>query len=269
VHVSSFKQAESLTLDWPALADFLARVFWPGALTLVLPKATHVNSLITSGLETVAIRYPDHPVAHQLIELVGQPLAAPSANKFGRTSPTTAEHVRSEFAGMGLFVLDGGDCEIGVESTVLAVEENDDGSAVKILRPGGVTEEMLRAALAKWSNPVIISRQLSQASPGSLKHHYQPRIPLVIVSQKEPNGLTAETRMRIQNQIGKPAQKALELVLDEDANLAARELYSEMRTVSESGADCIYVRTRSDRSGVWSAIWDRLTRAASLDLTEA
>lgn len=265
VHVASFKQAKSLVDDWPPLADFLARTFWPGPLTLVLPKAAHVNPLITSGLETVAIRMPSHPLALELLELAG-PLAAPSANKFGRTSPTRAEHVESEFPDAELLILDGGECDVGVESTVAAVDASGDFDAIRVLRPGGVTEEMLSRALERWARKVEITRDSSQASPGQLKHHYMPKIPLVIVRSQEPESLSAETRLKIQNQLGRPAKKPIELDLSDDARLAARELYSEMRRLAESGADCIFVRARESTHGYWAAIWDRLSRAASLNL---
>ncbi len=264
VHVANFKQAATLTTDWLPLADYLARVFWPGPFTIVLPKASHVDPLITSGLDTVAIRYPAHPLAQELIHLVG-PLAAPSANMFGHTSPTQPKHVQSEFPGANLLIVDGGTCEVGVESTVVSI----DAEHVRILRPGAVTEEMIQAALRKWSHPVAVSRGSSQASPGSLKHHYMPKIPLVIVEPQKTASLAAELRLRIQNETGKPAQNAVELKLNDDPAIAARELYSEMRKISESGADCIYVVNRSDRQGMWSAIWDRLSRAATLDLTDA
>ena len=177
VHVSSFRQAASLVLEWPPLADFLARRFWPGALTIVLPKAPHVNPLITSGLDTVAIRMPDHSIARDLIDILGHPLAAPSANKFGRTSPSQASHVRDEFANDNLFVIDGGECQIGVESTVIAFQSGDDNTEVQILRPGGITQTMLEHALERWGKPTTVRRAASEASPGHLKHHYMPKLP--------------------------------------------------------------------------------------------
>lgn len=262
VHVASFKQAAELTSDWSPLADYLARTFWPGPFTLVLPKAANVNPLITSGLDTVAIRFPAHPLAQELIRLTGVPLAAPSANKFGRTSPTRPEHVAGEFPETNLLILDGGECDIGVESTVVSIEP----AKVQVLRPGAITEEMIRAALKKWSHPVEVSRASSPASPGTLQHHYMPKIPLVVVPAGEPEGISASHRLKIQTELGKGAHKAVELVLDDDPAVAARELYSEMRRLAESGADCIYVRARPDRDGVWSAIWDRLGRAASMEI---
>lgn len=264
IHVTSFKQAASLVSTWTPLADFLARTFWPGPLTLVLPKASSVNSLITSGLDTVAVRYPAHSMTQDLIELCNVPLAAPSANKFGRTSPTQPQHVTAEFPNSNLLVLDGGECEVGLESTVISVE----GDVIAILRPGCITEENLRFSLLKWAHPITIRIQESTASPGHLPHHYMPKIPLVIVGSKEPSGLSAETKLKIQNETGRTARLATELELNDDPMMAARELYSEMRRVAESGADCMFVKARPERNGLWIAIWDRIHRAATLNLTD-
>jgi L-threonylcarbamoyladenylate synthase len=250
VHVCSFKQAKSLVADWPPLADYIARVFWPGPLTLVLPKATQVNPLITSGLETVAVRFPRHPVTLQLIEKLGSPIAAPSANRFGRTSPSRPEHVKTEFPDSGLLILDGGACDVGVESTVISISNNE----IKILRPGGVTEIDLEAAIAKWATPVTISRAIgAENSPGHLKHHYMPDIPLIIVSEK-----------------AKAPDGAAELRLNDDPSLAARELYSRLRELATSGSKSIFVRRKADQNGgFWDAIWDRLSRAATQDQSNA
>jgi L-threonylcarbamoyladenylate synthase len=256
VHVASFEQARSVTRDFPPLADFLARWFWPGPLTLVLPKAAHVNPVITSGLDTVAVRFPAHRLAQEIIRLTGSPLAAPSANKFGRTSPSTAEHVKQEFGGE-LTIIDGGPCDIGLESTVVSVTQNE----IRILRPGGITKEAIEAALIRWSQPVTVVRAESSESPGHLKHHYMPTIPLAIV-ESEPS---SQTLAAIAKDLGRAAPKqACELDLTTDAAQAARRLYSEMRRLSESGADFLYVvRSETRNGGLWAAVWDRLTRAAS------
>jgi len=256
VHVASFEQAHEVTREFPPLADFLARWFWPGPLTLVLPKAASVNPVITSGLDTVAVRYPSHPLAQEIIKLNGAPVAAPSANKFGRTSPSTAEHVRQEF-GDDLYVVDGGACEVGLESTVAAVSTNE----IRILRPGGITKEDLEKALTRWAQPATVVRAESSESPGHLKHHYMPTIPLVIVREPPTPKLLAE----IARDLKKPApQNPKELDLTDDAAQAARRLYSEMRELSESGADFLYViRSEMRDGGLWAAVWDRLTRAAS------
>jgi L-threonylcarbamoyladenylate synthase len=282
VHVATMKQAMSVVDQWPPVADFLARYFWPGPLTLVLPKAAHINPLITSGLATVAVRYPAHNLTLELIRLAGAPLAAPSANKFGKTSPSTAQHVRDEFSGEDLLILDGGSCEIGLESTVIAFsgDNPEDPDTVEILRPGGVTEEMLSEALKKWFQSVrVITAGPSSASPGNLKHHYMPKIPLVILPPVEQQAGLHETvtialspgeKSRIESALALNFKSPREMFLSDDPTLAARELYAEMRTLSESGADLLYVRRNSKRSlGLWVAIWDRLTRAARLELTES
>lgn len=251
VHVASFEQARQVTREWPPLADFLARWFWPGPLTIVLPKAATTSSLITSGLDTVAVRYPAHPFAQELIRLTGTPLAAPSANKFGRTSPSTADHVRAEFP--DVTVVDGGPCEVGLESTVIAVTPGE----IAILRPGGITQEDIELATERWAQPVRIRRAESQESPGHLKHHYMPKVPLAIVAN--------DTQLaEAQRDLGKVALRARELDLTDDPTQAARRLYAEMRTQEESGADFLYaVKTPAKDGGLWAAVWDRLTRAAS------
>ncbi len=251
IHVSSFKQAQSLVAEWSPLADFLARRFWPGPLTLVLPKASSVHSLITSGLETVGIRYPAHPLAQELIQLLGEPVAAPSANKFGKTSPSCVAHVQSEFE--DLYVLDGGACEVGLESTVCAVSEEP--SIVQILRPGAITQEQIENELRKWSNPTQVLRIQSAASPGHLEHHYQPNIPLFIL--QHPGEPTAAEKQKLS--IKNPTS----LKINSDPALVARELYADLRRLAESGADSIYVyRNPQQVGGFWEAIWDRLNRAA-------
>jgi L-threonylcarbamoyladenylate synthase len=275
VHVSSLKEAATLVREWPPLADFLGRFFWPGPLTLVLPKSDRVNPLITSGLETVAVRYPAHPVALDLIRLTGVPLAAPSANKFGKTSPSRSEHVQSEFPETDLVIIDGGECEVGLESTVLGFGKTTQGddqdyNEIQILRPGGVTEDMLRDALKKWGHPVEIRRISSEASPGHLKHHYMPSVPLVILPGDPGKALSATEIMKLREELKIAGlQRPAELLLSQDATLAARELYSEMRRLADSGADLLFVRRSSESEhGLWPAIWDRLTRAATLNWTQ-
>lgn len=270
VHVASIKEAQSLAAEWPPLADYLARSFWPGPLTVVVPKASHVNSLITSGLDTVAIRFPSHPIAQDLIRMTGTPLAAPSANKFGRTSPSRAEHVRSEFPDPNLMIIDGGDCEVGLESTVIALGKNAEGKdEVSILRPGAVTREMLEETLERWWPQATVSRTESQASPGHLEHHYMPKIPLAIVPESTSHPLGRTMLDSIAAQLKRDAAtEARELVLSDDAAQAAQELYGEMRRLAESGADLLWIRSRPDRKGgLWMAIWDRIKRAATVDLT--
>jgi L-threonylcarbamoyladenylate synthase len=264
VHISDLEQKKQVIAEWPPLAEFLAKAFWPGPLTLVLPKNPSLNPLITSGLETVGIRMPAHPIARQLIELCGFPLAAPSANKFGKTSPTKAEHVRKGFERENFLVLDGGQSEVGLESTVVALSREGDKDVVTILRPGAVTDEILEATLRERAEPFEVRKGASAASPGHTEHHYMPNVPLVIVEQEETS-----LKQNIRDQICRDfefdrAARCAELRLDPNPRIAARSLYTRMRECTDTGASFLYVIHRqSQRGGLWDAIWDRLNRASS------
>ena len=182
VHIAELEALDAVAV-WPnEVARALAEAFWPGPLTLILPKRERVPGLVTSGLDSVAVRMPAHPVARAIIRLSGVPVAAPSANPFGYLSPTRAEHVARMLGDAVDFIVDGGPCEIGVESTVLDVT----GERPRILRPGGLP----RAAIEKLCGPVdIIDRASGQpTSPGQLESHYAPRSRLDLV---EAGGLAA------------------------------------------------------------------------------
>ncbi|MGZ3656834.1 MAG: L-threonylcarbamoyladenylate synthase [Bdellovibrionota bacterium] len=265
VHISDLEQKKQVISEWPPLADFLAKIFWPGPLTMVLPKLASLNPLITSGLETVGLRMPAHPVARQLIEKCGFPLAAPSANKFGKTSPTKAEHVRKGFEKEDLMILDGGQSEVGLESTVVALTREGPLDVVTILRPGAVTRDILEGALRdRGGDPFEVRVGTSAASPGHTEHHYMPNVPLVIVEQEE---LALKQKVRDQiceDFVFERAARAAELRLDANPRIAARSLYTRMRECSDSGASFIFViRRESQKGGLWDAIWDRLSRASS------
>jgi L-threonylcarbamoyladenylate synthase len=264
VHISERTQLSQVIEKMPPLADFLAKKFWPGPLTLILPKLAGLNPLITSGLETVGVRMPAHPVARALIDLCRVPLAAPSANKFGKTSPTKAEHVAKGFEKDHLMILDGGQSEVGLESTVLETSEENGKAILTILRPGGITEDVLQSAMKERGLPFEVRRKSSLASPGNIEHHYMPNIPLVIVNQDEPN-LKQQRRDEICKDFELDRNvRGAELKLDSNPKLAARSLYARMREGSDSGASFIYVLRRKDQvGGLWDAIWDRLQRAAS------
>lgn len=260
VHIAELEQAPLVAREWPPLADALAKALWPGPLTLVLPKRAEISSLITSGLDTVGIRLPRHPVARDLIRLTQSPLAAPSANKFGRTSPTRAEHVRDAFPGDDVFILDGGPCEVGVESTVVALAGNE----IQILRPGTITETQLREAAKSAGISASVCRAISNASPGHTEHHYMPDIPLVLVRTASTT-LPPELNRSIAQDLGLSKRLlGVELRLSPQPALAARELYARMRECAASGASFIYALQSPAASGEsWEAVWDRLSRAAS------
>lgn len=264
VHVENVEQTKPLTKEWTLLHQFLAEKFWPGPLTLIAPKSRVVSDLITSGLETVALRSPRHPQFRAVLQALGSPLAAPSANRFGKTSPTEARHVVNEFAGQ-VQVVDGGACEIGLESTVVFPEKIHTGFKLEILRPGAVTQEDLHAALKDFAFPVVLSVQEKQNSPGHLKHHYQPDKPLFILERFSSRHAAEKFLIQQYPEI----KKWGELQLAPAAPLAARQLYSELRRLSTSGIEAIYIlRDPSQNSELWIAIWDRLSKASSATLLQ-
>lgn len=275
VHVASREQAQSLTTGWNAITQALAEAFWPGPLTMVLPKTPAVSSLITSGLTTVGLRCPSHPVARQLIEAAGQPLAAPSANLFGRTSPTTAEHVEREFEGR-VFVLDGGPSSVGIESTIVSVAEDGD---LRLLRPGSITREQITSVLQKQQLSFRWVEQIDKImAPGQMKHHYMPSKPLILTRRPmRDEELLQQIRSRLAElpqevegvRLFRPPQveRVSWLTLAGDPVLAARQLYQALRESGESSADVLaLVWPQERREGAWLAVWDRLRKAASLDL---
>lgn len=279
VHVASIPQARLLASEWPAQAQILAETFWPGPLTLIVPKSSAVDDVITSGLTAVGLRCPDHPVALELIRGAGVPLAAPSANKFGRTSPTTAEHVRAEF-GTDVFVLDGGPSRVGIESTVLAIQPRGDRVVLSILRAGMITQEMISKALEEKNLPAIFDAVSDKrTAPGQMKHHYMPSVPLIWIEgswtdeqvASEANRQLARMPDNVEGvKIRKPTDalsKPARLILPDDPALAARELYSDLRRLAETGADhLIYQHDPRHKGAAWDGILDRLEKATSLML---
>ena len=264
VHVAEIDQIKEVAADLPQLARFLGERFWPGPFTVVMQRRPEISTMITSGLDTVAIRIPRHPVARRLIRRVGAPLAAPSANKFGKTSPTTAAHVRSEFAAEQVYVIDGGDCEVGIESTVVEVTEADT-ARIRIFRPGMISAEDIRNAVAHYHRPVEIERVDSAQSPGHLPEHYRPAIPLVIIGGELPDPVEGEA---IRRRFNLEDASFAELILKPIAAIAARELYASLRSLAHSGVSFIVVRrTAENTASTWDAIWDRLNRASSADLS--
>jgi L-threonylcarbamoyladenylate synthase len=268
VHVESSVQAKSLTSEWSPMAQFLSENFWPGPLTLVLPKASHVNSLITSGLETVGIRCPRHPLTLSLLRSVDAPLAAPSANRFGRTSPTEASHVEKEFEKENILILDGGPCEVGIESTVLKLEKNGDDYKLFILRKGLVTQQVLEEKL-KTSDLtyLFIEPENTSASPGHLEHHYMPPIPLIYCSQAGWDLARLKQHLKEKNLFYGMDLNIGTLELPSEAPLAARKLYAEMRRLSELDHKAlVFFHSAEQKSEAWQAILDRLYRAAKIKI---
>ena len=268
VHVADFASVPLVAREFRPLAQKLADAFWPGPLTMVLPRRNDLNPMITSGLDTVAIRMPAKEITRELIRKLGAPVAAPSANRFGRTSPTSAIHVENEFCdhASALVVLDDGPCAVGIESTVITFESNDSkqpaGRTVEkilILRPGAVTAEQL----ARFAPVERV--QNSVRSPGHLRHHYMPTIPLVILPNAcSPSRSQYELiRMKLKKNVLHPGWMSL----PDDPVMAARLLYANMRTAAnQPDVNCLFLPfpLQERRSDLWMGISDRIEKAATI-----
>lgn len=258
VHVDTTEKARALTTQWTEIHEALAQHCWPGPLTLIAPKIPTLDPLITSGLMEVGLRCPRHPLTLELLQDFAG-LAAPSANKFGRTSPTRAEHVHSEF-GNQVYVLDGGPCEVGIESTVAAVVRTDNRWKLLVYRPGFYTAAHLHDILEEKGLPTETSYTESPVAPGQLEHHYMPPIPVLLAEKLTRPELieAAEKKM------GRKFQQIAHLQLEDDPALAARLFYENLRTLSP-GHDAILVSVSAEmrQSEAWRALLNRLGKAAS------
>lgn len=259
VHVSDIVKARTLSSDWTDIHEILGLALWPGPLTLITKKITSLNPLITSGLDSVGIRVPRHPVAIELLKYIEGGLAAPSANKFGKTSPTTSDHVYQEF-GEEVAILEGGQSDVGIESTVVGVS----GKKVEIYRPGQITASKISEILKQAGlKDVEVTYAQSPVAPGQLKHHYMPKIPLVIVSER----FDQKDLPLIEQRLGSSFSRPVLWKQDQDPLIASRELYEKMRSFDEEGYDLILsVKEAHQSSEDWMGIWNRLGKAKSLEL---
>lgn len=257
VHIDSIDKAKLLSSEWTEIHQVLAETCWPGPLTLIAKKAPHVNSYITSGLDSVGLRCPNHPLTLKLLSLIPGGVAAPSANKFGKTSPTRFEHVEEEFNGK-VGILDGGPCEIGIESTVAGIENG----SVKIYRPGFYTAEALTKILKEHHLDVSVTYAQSPVAPGQLKHHYMPNIPLIII----PEGKGwKDLKIRIEEDLSRSFSSPALWIQPPNPHLASRELYEKMRSFEQQGNDIILcVRNSQYQEEDWKGIWNRLEKAKTL-----
>ncbi len=242
VHVAHLQQLDGLVMEFPDRAQRLAERFWPGPLTLILPKRTEVSDEVTGGLGTIAVRIPNHPVALRLIDFSGVPISAPSANLFMGLSPTRAEHVDPALGDRLAMVLDGGPCEIGLESTVVDLS----GEQPRLLRPGGISraevEEVLGVSLGA---PV----QGERKSPGLYLRHYAPKSPVRIVDQlgsQEP-GIAFESAGDHQ------------IALSRSPREYGVSLYAALHRLDAEGYSEIVIEAPPRDAG-WEAVWDRLRR---------
>jgi L-threonylcarbamoyladenylate synthase len=275
VHVGSVTELSALVSRTSATVEALAARFWPGPLTLVLPRSPAVPDEVTAGLETVAIRIPSHPVARALLDAAAIPIAAPSANLFSRPSPTRAAHVLEDLDGRIDMVIDGGPTIVGVESTVLDLS----GNVPTILRPGAVTREMLNEILPRvmWRAGAP-ARESGEAmrSPGLLDKHYSPRAPLTLYegdASAVVARMTEDARVHAHN--GRTAgivaadddpftgEHVVRLGPGSDLATVASRLYAALRDLDASGVDVILVRSFPADAGLGLAVHDRLRRAAA------
>jgi L-threonylcarbamoyladenylate synthase len=277
VHLADIDQLERVTTHITDLAFKLAEVFWPGPLTLIQWKRIEVPLIVTSGLPTLAARIPAHPVALALLRASGVPIAAPSANLFGRSSPTTAKHVLKDLGGSIEIVLDGGATFIGVESTVLDITTHPP----VILRPGGVSREAIEEVIGQVAvrNESTLADK-PQLSPGMLSKHYAPHADLVLCTGTNPDEALIKMKRLVENFLFEDKRVGL-LVADEDIHLfkgldatifslgksnelelIAHRLYYGLRELDDQGVDLILTRDFGNL-GLGLAISDRLKRAAS------
>ncbi|MEU2925984.1 L-threonylcarbamoyladenylate synthase [Streptomyces sp. NPDC007251] len=262
VHIGGAQHLDDWVADVPATARLLAEHFWPGPLTLVLRRGRRVPLEATGGLETVAVRVPDHPVALALLSAFGGGVTAPSANRFGSVSPTTADHVRAELGDAVDFVLDGGPCEVGVESTIVDAT----GETPSILRPGGVTREDLEAVLG---GPVAVPSTSPVRVPGQHPSHYAPRARVVLV-EPEKVVIEAELAQELGHKVGvflppaladTPVKAHAVVAVPGSTAAYAQRLYGLLRELDERGCDLI-IASLPVEEGLGLAIANRLRRAA-------
>jgi L-threonylcarbamoyladenylate synthase len=240
-----------------ALVERLRERFWPGPLTLVLPRQPAVPDLVTAGMETVAVRMSAHPVFQAVVRAFGRPLAAPSANRFGRISPTTAAHVLAELNGRIPLVLDGGPTLHGLESTIVSVE----GETLRLLRPGPIGGDML----AELAPVLLAARGAHPEAPGQLKSHYAPRTPLRLVDRIDSSlelPASHATAVLSWRGVDHPERFGMVEILSANGDLreAAATLFAKLRRLDEAGFNSILAE-RVPETGLGTAILDRLTKA--------
>ncbi len=261
VHLADKEEMEKWASDISKLAWRLADRFWPGPLTMILRKNANVSKTVTGGLETIALRVPNQPIALALLRVFGDGIAAPSANKFGRTSPTTAEHVREDLGDTIDFILDGGTCEVGIESTILDLSTHEPA----LLRPGGLTKEEIESCLGS-SVPFRYSNEIR--CPGQYPRHYAPQARVVLANAENfketineflSQGLRVGVLALPEHQA--PPPKVAWIPVSQKVGAFAISLYAALRELDRRNLDII-VSALPLEEGIGLAVADRLRRAA-------
>lgn len=272
VHIVSMDMLPELTENIPELAYRLAEKFWPGPLTMILPKSNRIPDIVTTGLPTVGIRFPSSPVAQKLIKASGLPIAAPSGNLSGHPSPTTAQHMLHDMDTRIPMIVDGGECVVGLESTVILVKE----ASVRLLRPGGVTVEMLEEICpVEIDDGVLhsVAENAKVASPGMKYRHYAPIAEVAIVEgthdafraymqQQQDDKVYAIVFSGEENDLPVPA---LSFGSEDHPEAQAHLLFDLLRKCDELGAKKVFVRS-PDKHGIGLAVYNRLLRAAAFHI---
>ncbi len=262
VHIADRRQLDNVVRALTTTAWQLIDQFWPGPLTLVLPKQPTIPDLVTAGMDTVAVRMPNHPVAHALIREAGTPIAAPSANPFGYVSPTTAQHVADGLGNAVDLILDGGPCPVGVESTIVSLI----GPQAELLRPGSITLEQLSAVIGPLSRSSSVVDQ--PTAPGQLARHYATQTPVTILTSAKTRPTPAKNEragLLIFSEASATDERftAVEVLsATGDLREAARHLFAALRRLDAQGLDRIYVEPCQEE-GLGMAIMDRLRRCAA------
>lgn len=276
VHISCLEELYPLVKEVPPAAVMLAEAFWPGPLTIVLPKTGLIPNEVSAGLDTVAVRIPSHPIARAIIKAAGVPLAAPSANISGSPSPTAAQHVIDDLDGLIDAVVDGGECTVGVESTVISLANK----TPRILRPGGITPEQIEAILGKIEIDDAVFSMLSRdeipASPGMKYKHYSPKANVVILKGSledfifyvKANATENAVVLCYKGEQAKMPIKAIAFGSMDNPVEQAKKLFGSLREIdSISGIDRVFARCPAAH-GIGLAVYNRLLRAASFEVIE-
>lgn len=276
VHISDLSQWEPLVKKIPQNALRLAEKYWPGPLTIILPKSDLIPPEVSGRLETVAVRMPSNEIARAVIEKAGVPLAAPSANTSGKPSPTNARYVKEDLDGKIEMIIDGGECGVGVESTVITLAEK----VPKLLRPGAITPEMLEEVLGKIEIDSAVYEKLAEnavaASPGMKYKHYSPKASVVIVKGEFESYKKFVTENADENTavlcFEEEAEKldgfkTITYGKKNDSFSQASRIFDALRQVDEAGAKTVYARF-PEMSGMGLAVFNRLVRAAAFNIIE-
>jgi len=254
VHVDSHDMVQQVVATVPDIALRCMEAFWPGPLTLVLPKSNNIPEIVTAGLDTVAVRMPQHEVAQKLIQASGVPIAAPSANPFGYLSPTTAEHVAKQLGDKVEIILDGGQCPVGVESTIIKIEHD----AITLLRHGGIPLEEIEAVTGK----VTVTKHTQVEAPGQLPYHYAPKTKIVLVKDITNIPDDSSCGIILYKKRDLPFKNIHTMYLSDNGDMrqAAANLFTCLHTLDAMKLAVIYAEEVPE-VGLGQAIMDRLKKA--------